>query len=166
MRRISWGAAILAIAAVLPTLALAGDQRDEAMAENIATVLRDSGRMKNYSVGVKYKGGRVWLSGRVSNNQQMQTALEVISDMDGVDEIVNNMTISPGSKSLQQPAGRQTSASMPFSRIALRSRSVRCVPSVVTCDFPSQCVDTEHLLRRNSYTPPPWIELVAQQPED
>ncbi|REK18703.1 MAG: BON domain-containing protein [Planctomycetota bacterium] len=113
MRRIISGSVIVAVAVLMPALALAGDQRDEAVAEQIATVLRDSGRMQNYSVGVKYKAGRVWLSGRVANNEQMQSALEVISEMDNVEEIVNNLTISPGKKSLQQPAGVQTSNTVP-----------------------------------------------------
>ena len=97
----------LAIAALIaaPAVSLAGDQQDKAAAEQIATILRDSGQMQNYSVGVKYKGGTVWLSGKVANDQQMTTALEVVSDIEGVRQIVNNMTVSNKS-STRSSAGR------------------------------------------------------------
>jgi len=114
MRRFLLGFAIASAVAV-PAVAQAGDREDKATAERIATVLRDSGQMQNYSVGVKYKEGTVWLSGRVSSNQQMQAALGVVSDVDGIQQIVNNMTVGPGKAGVQQPSSmaRRVSAEMP-----------------------------------------------------
>ena len=101
----------LAIAALVatPAISRAGEQQDKAAAEQIATILRDSGQMQNYSVGVKYKSGTVWLSGKVANNQQMQTALDVVGDIEGVKQIVNNMTVgnkssTKGSKNVRASA--------------------------------------------------------------
>jgi len=82
--------------ALAPMWALAGDREDKATAEQIAVVLRDSGQMQNYSVGVKYKSGTVWLSGRVASNQQMQAALAVISEIEGIEKIVNNLEVAKG----------------------------------------------------------------------
>jgi hypothetical protein len=82
--------------ALAPMLALAGEREDKATAEQIAVVLRDSGQMQNYSVGVKYKNGTVWLSGRVASNQQMQAALAVISEIEGIEKIVNNLDVAKG----------------------------------------------------------------------
>lgn len=120
MRRILFTRATIAalIAALAPALALAGDREDQATADQIATLLRDSGKMRNYSVGVKYKDGTVWLSGRVASKEQLQTALSVVSEIEGIEQIVNNMTVSKGTaamkqsaRSMQQPAAaRRVSA--------------------------------------------------------
>jgi hypothetical protein len=95
MQRIFLTFATAAIA-LAPTWALAGEREDKATAEQIAVVLRDSGQMQNYSVGVKYKNGTVWLSGRVANKQQMQAALAVISEIEGIEKIVNNLEVAKG----------------------------------------------------------------------
>ena len=109
MRRTLCTWVIAALAALAPAGALAGDSEDKAAAEQIATVLRDSGRLKHYSVGVKYRNGTVWLSGRVTSDQQMQSALAIISELEGIKQIVNNMTVEGGS-GLQQPSGMRASA--------------------------------------------------------
>ena len=118
MRRILLSLAMASIAAV-PAVTLAGDREDQAAAEQIATILRDSGKMKNYSVGVKYSEGTVWLSGRVANNQQMQSALGVISDIEGIEQIVNNMTVSAGSAKLKQPRGMKPTARRVSAEVAV-----------------------------------------------
>jgi hypothetical protein len=111
MRRILFSLAIATIAATAPAAALADDREDQAAAQQIATILRDSGQMKDYSVGVKYKEGTVWLTGRVSNNQQMQAALSVISDIEGIEQIVNNMSVERKAAGMRQPAAaRRVSA--------------------------------------------------------
>jgi BON domain-containing protein len=118
MRRTFWSWAIVAIAALAPAMVLAGEQTDKQTAEQIATYLRDSGKMQKYSVGVKYRNGTVWLSGRVANDQQMQTALDVISEIEGIEQIVNNMAVAPSSSNVKQtsasrPSARRTAANIP-----------------------------------------------------
>ena len=112
MRRTFWSFAICTIAVLTPALALGGEREDKATAEQIATYLRDSGKMQKYSVGVKYRNGTVWLSGKVSSDQQMKTALAVISDIEGIEQIVNNMTVASGSSGVKQASAinSQTSA--------------------------------------------------------
>ena len=56
-------------------------------------VLRDSGRLQHYSVGVKFKDGTVWLKGRVTSEAQEQAALEVVSEIGGITQIVNNLEV-------------------------------------------------------------------------
>jgi len=115
MRRTLFTWAILAVAALAPAMALGDDNEDKAIAQEIATVLRDSGRLKNYSVGVKYRNGTVWLSGRVTSEKQLKNALDVVSNLEGVEQIVNNMSVGSGaSMGLKQPkanAARRTSYS-------------------------------------------------------
>jgi hypothetical protein len=119
MRRNAFTWAILAIAVLAPALALADDQEDKEAAEQIATIMRDSGQMRNYSVGVKYRNGTVWLSGRVASQRQMQTALNIVSDIEGIEQIVNNMTVPGGEAAVQQTgmarsSARRTSYSAPM----------------------------------------------------
>jgi hypothetical protein len=110
MRPILSSLVIAAIAAWTPAMLRASDLEDKEAAEQIATILRDSGQMQKYSVGVKYKNGTVWLSGKVANDQQLQTALSVVSDIDGVQQIVNNMSVASKSGSeLRQPLGSKSS---------------------------------------------------------
>lgn len=118
MQRFLFTMATVAVAACVSLPALAGNQNDRAKAEQIATLLRDSGRMRNYSVGVKYNAGTAWLSGRVASNQQRNTALEVVSEHDGVTEIVDNLTVSAGTASLKQPLARKTGAASQYARRA------------------------------------------------
>ncbi len=111
MRRTLLTWAVVSIAAFVPNTARAENAHDKAVAAQIATVLRDSGYMKNYSVGVKYREGTVWLSGRVTNEQQMQVAESIVSNLEGVEQIVNNLTVGSGGSGLRQPmqSARRTS---------------------------------------------------------
>ncbi len=112
MQRIVFALAVVAMTAGAPLGALAGDREDRATAEQIATLIRDSGQLQNYSLGVKYKNGTVWLSGRVTNDQQMQAALQVVSDIEGIEQIVNNLEVGAGSKVKQASATRPVGKAM------------------------------------------------------
>jgi hypothetical protein len=96
----------LAIASIaVPAAAWAGDQE---VAEQIRDSLQTSGRLKGYSIGVKYKDGVAALSGTVANQQQLRAALQLTQQMDGVDQVVNNLSIAGGNQnSLGKPAKQQ-----------------------------------------------------------
>lgn len=105
--------AMLAIAVLAPALARADETQDKQTAQEIAAALRASGRLQNYSVGVKYKDGTVWLSGRVANQEQLNTTLQLVADMEadyGIGDVVNNLTVVPAAPqratraSVEQPA--------------------------------------------------------------
>ena len=115
--------------ALAPLVALAGDREDKATAEQIAVVLRDSGQMQNYSVGVKYKNGTVWLSGRVASNQQMQAALAVISDIEGIEKIVNNLEVAKGAAAKAGMARRVSATSAEIDGAASPSGKGDVVPA-------------------------------------
>ena len=104
MRRFYLAAAIAAAATFGPALATADDAHDQAMAQHIATALRESGQMQNYSVGVKYRDGTVWLNGRVTSREQLSTALALVSQIGGVQKIVNNLTVDRSSARAQPRA--------------------------------------------------------------
>jgi len=99
MRRFLTGFVVAAVAAVVPALALAGNQE---VAEQIANRLRSSGQMSDYKIGVKYQNGTAWLHGRVSSPEQMNTALRLVFKTSSVDRVVNQLTVTPSE--VAQPA--------------------------------------------------------------
>lgn len=82
---------------------------DEAMAQRIAKELKQSGRLKDYRVGVKYKQGVAWLLGTVSSHQQKQTAEQIAGDCEGVVHVVSKLEIEPAPES--EPPVETASAS-------------------------------------------------------
>ena len=74
MRRFLTSFVVAAFAAIVPTLALAGNKE---VAEQIAKNLHDSGQLSDYRIGVKFQDGTVWLRGQVTNEEQMNTALRL-----------------------------------------------------------------------------------------
>lgn len=99
MRRFLTGFVVAAVTAVVPVLALAGNQE---VAEQIARNLRNSGQMSDYKVGVKFQDGTVWLRGHVSSPEQMKAALALVYQTPGVTRVVNEL--SAGSSQSSQPA--------------------------------------------------------------
>jgi hypothetical protein len=84
----------------LPAAAQSAD--DKAMAQMIGSQLRDSGQLHDYRVGVKYHEGVAVLSGTVTNQQQLSTAVGLTRHMEGVENVVNHLTIAG-------PSGNQAS---------------------------------------------------------
>ena len=94
MRRLFIGLVVAATTALLPALALAGNQE---AAESIAKGLRESGQLHDYKIGVKFQDGTAWLKGQVCSESQAQLATKLVSGMDGVQKVRNDLTvIAPG----------------------------------------------------------------------
>ena len=91
MRRIFTGLTVAAIIAVVPALALAGNQE---IAEQIAHKLRNSSQMIDYKIGVKCQDGTVWVRGRVADQEQMSAALRLVFQTPGVNRVVNEMSVA------------------------------------------------------------------------
>jgi hypothetical protein len=109
MRKVILGLAIAVVALGSAGLAKADADDDRAAAKQIADNMKQSGRLKNYSVGVKYQNGVAYLSGTVTSPQQKIAAEQIARQSDGVDRIVSKLEVSGGSKGadqgLQQQAG-------------------------------------------------------------
>lgn len=82
--------AILALATASGGVAMADDN---AKAQQIAAALRDSGRLKDYNIRVKYQDGTAVLSGRVTSREQQSAALSVARQDPSVNNVVNKMTV-------------------------------------------------------------------------
>jgi BON domain-containing protein len=110
MRRLSYVLTIAAAVLVLPTLAMAGNQQ---VAEQVAVNLKQSGQLEGYKVGVKFQEGTAWLRGRVASHEQMNAALRVAFQTDGVERVVNNLTVDSGLQTAsQESAPKRTKLSV------------------------------------------------------
>jgi hypothetical protein len=92
-----------AVAVIVPaTLARAQSPEEKAMAHSIAMQLKESGRLQNYRIGVKYEDGVAWLMGNVANEEQFEMAMELTKQMEGVDHVVSKLEIS-GQEAAEKP---------------------------------------------------------------
>ena len=103
MRRLFKVWAMAGFALLTPALALGSDQE---LAQQIAGNLRNSGRLKGYSISVKVQDGIVQLDGTVRSEKQLEQALSIAEVTPGIERVINNLSVKESSNSLalRQPA--------------------------------------------------------------
>jgi hypothetical protein len=110
MRRLILALAIGVIAPAAPVWAAGTDQE---VAQQIADTLRTSGRLKGYSIAVKYKDGTARLEGTVRSQQQLDQALDIVNRAPEVKRVINNLAVQPGPAGSSAPeAASQARPSM------------------------------------------------------
>ena len=122
MRRIFTGFAVTALMAVVPTLALAGNQE---MADQIAYQLRNCDQMSGYKIGIKCQDGAVWLRGQVASEEQMNAALKLAFQTRGVTRVVNQLTLGPAPVQDQSIAPHRSQQASHTGNNPLRGQSNR-----------------------------------------
>lgn len=110
MRRSFLSIGVAAATALLPLLAMAGNQE---MAEQVAKSLRASGQLHDYKIGVKYEDGTAWLKGQVISEEQAKAAMALASQVPGVTRVKNELTVAPAEPAAKEPA---TGSRVQFSR--------------------------------------------------
>lgn len=95
MRVHQFGRAVTLAAAMLTSTALAGD---EEIAQEVASRIVDSGKLTDYEVGVKVKGGVAWLSGRVRNQQQLDQAVSIAKSSPSVNKVIPRLKLGSSGK--------------------------------------------------------------------
>ncbi len=158
MQRFLLRLAVAALATLSSTWAMANDQE---VAQRIARALRESGRLVNYGIGVKYHDGTVWLMGRVSSQQQMAVALALTEKVPGVKQVVNNLTIEarPAAKAAPQ-AARQVSAESEASSAPSDLQQ----PQMGILGRVRKPEAARPVVRSASLSPAPFADLDAQTP--
>lgn len=81
----------LVLALSLPSVAAAGEAENKAMATQIANTIRDSGKLTNFRIGVKFEDGKAVLLGDVTDSSQAKAAERVAKQIAGVDSVVNQL---------------------------------------------------------------------------
>jgi hypothetical protein len=99
--------AIATLAALPAGRAAADAEDDRAAAQQIAQDLKESGRLRDYRVGVKYQDGVAWLMGTVTSMEQKRTAEQIARQSAGVDRVISKLEIAANESSdeVQQAGG-------------------------------------------------------------
>jgi len=120
MRSITISLTIVAIMSATASHALAQFPSDQQMSQHIADSLKQSGRLKDYRVGVKYRDGVAWLIGSVTSEPQKQVAEQVALNCGGVDRVYSKLEISPPEMQAAQQRPIQRASSSNDRRFAQR----------------------------------------------
>jgi hypothetical protein len=81
---------------------------EKSMAQEIGRLLKESGQLRNYRIGVKFQDGVAWLSGSVADTRQLETAVRLTEEIAGVNHVVCQLECAPP----VAPAGRPDSPKM------------------------------------------------------
>jgi len=93
----------LALVAVVSgtTISANAAQTGDDTAQTIAKNLKQSGKLKDYRVGVKYEDGVVWLMGTVTSPQQKQIAEQLARQSVGVEHVVSKLEVEQAANTPQ-----------------------------------------------------------------
>jgi hypothetical protein len=94
MRRYVFGLAMLTLALLAPTVVRGNDQE---IAQQIGQRLeaeKKAGSLKGFKIDVQVDDGTVWMSGSVSTSQQQTTVLDIARRVEGVKQVVNDLTVT------------------------------------------------------------------------
>jgi len=107
MRSLFFGLAMLCamLGAAVP-IASAATSNEQA-AQQIASNLKQSGKLKGYRVGVKCEDGVAWLSGTVTSEQQLRIAQQIARNTEGVDHVICKLEVESGQLEFETPVGYQ-----------------------------------------------------------
>jgi hypothetical protein len=103
------------VAAVVVLLATASASAAD-LAANVAAKMKESGALKGYRVNVKAKAGTVWLEGTVSDARQIDAAIAAAEEVEGVERVVNRLSVAAQASSTQAfalPASVRSLVGMP-----------------------------------------------------
>jgi len=75
----------------------------------------------DYSIGVKYEAGTAMLMGRVANEQQMQTAIEMARHMADVSHVINKLEVKPTQSPITPVAAKSTEANKQLMKLPFLS---------------------------------------------
>jgi hypothetical protein len=110
MRLYVFRLAILSLA-LLGVSVVRGD--DQQIAQQIMQKLKaekDAGALKGFSIDLQVDEGTVWLSGRVANQQQHERALDLARRVPGVQQVVDDLTVTAPAASNPTASAKATPA--------------------------------------------------------
>ncbi len=99
MRHLVVGLVVAGITVIAPLGAFASNQDVANQIHDNLKLAEKAGDLTKYRIGVKYQEGTAWLQGRVSSEGEMNKAVEVASNTQGVTRVVNNLVVSAGEES-------------------------------------------------------------------
>lgn len=94
MRKFTLALALAALVGGIAPRAVADAADDRAAAQQIAENMKESGKLKDYRVGVKYQNGVAWLTGSVTSASQKKLAEQIARGSDGVEAVVSRLEVA------------------------------------------------------------------------
>lgn len=86
--------------------AVFGSEENQQLADQISSHLAQSGRVHNYRIGIRTQEGVVTVRGACQSQEDVERAIEVISAVPGVLEVVNELKVDPS----LAPSSEETAA--------------------------------------------------------
>ncbi len=136
MRRLVVGLAMAAAAIIAPAWALAGDQE---IADEIVRQLRDkkaAGELTGFGIDLEIDQGTVWLKGHVNSSDQLDMVLAIARDVDGVEEVVDDLTIKAAEASTKESSAPNLLKSSKTLLTALRAPKKQAVEPIIPASAP------------------------------
>jgi len=112
MRRIVIGLAILSFALLTPAIASADDALDNKIADQIISQLnrqKKAGKLRGFRIDLQVKGATVHMKGRVSTVAQRKMALQIAARIEGVKQVVNEMSVKAVTRKPAKKKAKQSS---------------------------------------------------------
>jgi hypothetical protein len=106
------------------TLVEGQSSEGQELADRIAATLKESCQLSGYRVGVQCEDGVVWLLGTVTDQQQMQAAIELTEQVDGVEHVVSKLEIVAAAPRAVAPKPKAARESAPSMRIVSLDASI------------------------------------------
>jgi hypothetical protein len=127
MQRLFFGLAIAGLT-LATSWAQASDQAstDQQLANQVKSSLGD-GQLHHYSIDVKVADGTCWLNGSVRNQQQLRTALNIVSETPGIEKVVNGLKMTDPTTVVQASATPDADVS---AQLAIGTDSSASVPGI------------------------------------
>jgi osmotically-inducible protein OsmY len=104
---------------------------DDEIAQAVVDTLQNhksQGALRDFGIDVQVENGTVWMSGFVANGRQQQLALDAARYIDGVDQVVDDLTVrkssvAPATNNQAIAYARQAQAQMPLAYAPARAAS-------------------------------------------
>lgn len=134
LRRFVSSACALALLLACAGTVSAATAEQAAMARRVAAALKESGQLTGYKVGVKYQDGVAWLVGTVSSPEQLETAVAIAEQVEGIEQVVCKLEVAgqqPAADTAVQPAtGNESTPSM-LDSAALEAPAPEAMPQQI-----------------------------------
>jgi hypothetical protein len=113
MRALIYRFLLVTLMLSLTTTASAISEQDRETAQAIANNMKNSGRLKDYRVGVKYHDGVAWLTGTVTNDVQKSNAELIARRSAGVERVISKLEIASNQELTETSRNSLQAASNP-----------------------------------------------------
>lgn len=122
-----------ALVSISATGAYGQTAQDSAVAQQVANTIKESGQLSHYRLGVKYQDGVAWLLGTVTSQEQMDAAVMLAEQVEGVDHVICKLEIDQTIAQPEMTQSRESQSTIPMPRSeqsAMPARDPQVTPAM------------------------------------